>query len=259
MKIKYFFPLLLLLLLWFGSSRLAYAQTGNEFDPMKDDIGNNIPSLAVLIDSAISNNPYIQFRDLQIIVNTCKLKSSQVDWTKNIGFQSDLRYGNFYSYSTNSSGGIEPPAIASSHNDTKYGVALYVSLPFYTLVNRKNQIKIAKTEIDQAKSMAEVQRNEVRQLVIRQYNELVLKQNLLRIKSRYLETSRINMQMVEKEFSNGVLSVSEYARISETVSRTETDYENSRMDFLTAYMILEEIVGMNFYLTEQIPGTDDGN
>lgn len=255
MRILIFFLLLIMLI---GLQGSIQAQAESQFDPVKDDIVNNIPPLAALIDSAITNNPYVQFRDLQVIVNTCKLKASRVDWTKNIGFQSDMRYGNFYSYSTNSSSGIEPPAIASNHSDTKYGVALYISLPFYTVVNRKNQIKMAKTEIDQAKSMAEVQRNEVRQLVIRQYNDLILKQNLLRIKSRYLETSRINMQMVEKEFSNGVLSISEYSRISETVSRTETDFENTRMDFLTSFMILEEIVGINFHLTKQI-SPDDGN
>ena len=62
----------------------------------------------------------------------------------------------------------------------------------------------------QAQSMTEVQRDETRQLVIRQYNDLILKQRLLRIKSKYPEALRINMQMVEKEFTNGIISVTEY-------------------------------------------------
>jgi hypothetical protein len=98
--------------------------------------------------------------------------------------------------------------------------------------------------------MAQVQRIELRQTVIRQYNELILKHNLLKIKSKFLETSRINAQMAEKEFLNGVALVSEYARIAEINSRVESDFETVRMDFLTAYLILEEIVGIKFHIID---------
>jgi outer membrane protein TolC len=234
------------------------AQSARKFDLMKDDISGILPPLETLIDSAITNDPHILFRDQQIIVNTNKFKANRIEWTKNIGIQADLRYGNFYSYSTNSAGGIDP-SISSNHNDTKYGGALYLNLPFYTLANRKNQLKIAKTEIEQAQSMALAQRDERRQLVITQYNDVILKQHLIKIKAKYLETARVNMQMIDKEFSNGIISVSEYARISETISRTETDFENARMDFLTAYMILEEIVGFKFNIVNHNPDLYEHN
>jgi len=237
----------------------VHAQEGSQFDPVKDDISNKILPLEMLIDSAIANNPYIQFRDLQLIINDCKLRTNRIEWTRNFGVQTDIRYGNFYNYSTNSTGGVEPPPVSTVRNEFKYGAAVYMNLPLFTFANRRNQIKLAETEIQQAQRMAEVQRKETRQLVIRQYNELILKQRLLGIKAKYLETSRINMQMVEKEFSNGIISVTEYARISETVTRTESDYESSRMDFLTAFMILEEIVGMKFNLTNNISEAHEGN
>lgn len=235
------------------------AQESNQFDPIKDDISTKILPLEMLIDSAIANNPYIQFRDLQLIVNDCKLRSNRIEWTRNFGVQTDFRYGNFYNYSTNATDGVVPPAVSTVRNEFKYGAAIYMNLPLYTFANRRNQIKLAKTEIEQAQRMAEVQRNETRQLVIRQYNDLILKQRLLRIKSKYLQTSRINMQMVEKEFVNGIISVTEYARISEIVTRTESDYENSSMDFLTAFMILEEVVGIKFNITNNTSGSYEGN
>lgn len=89
---------------------------------------------------------------------------------------------------------------------------------------------------------------EIREQVIRQYNDVVVKQRLLRIKSRYLETSRINLQMAEKGFMNGTVTVDDYSQVSEIESRTESDFENTRMEFLTAYMILEEITGLTFNL-----------
>jgi outer membrane protein TolC len=54
------------------------------------------------------------------------------------------------------------------------------------------------------------------------------------------------MQMVEKEFQNGVRSATEYASASDTYARSEADLEGVKMDFRSAYMILEIIVGMKF-------------
>jgi outer membrane protein TolC len=248
-----------LLLLQFGFTGTLNAQQVKRFDPLKDDISNLLPPLAALMDSAIANNPYIQFRDLQVIVNNCKRKSNEIEWMRNIGFSADVRYGNFYNYSQNTVGGVEPPAVATNRAETKWGGAVYIKFPVYELVNRKNQLKMAGLEVDQAQKMAEVQRDEVRQLVIRQYNELVLKQRVLKVKSKFFETSKMSMVLVETEFLNGVIPLTEYSRLSEAASRTEVDYEVSRMDFLTAYLVLQEIVGINFQLTNQISGTDEGN
>ncbi len=244
------FPFVIIWL--FGINHFVSAQTEKRFDPLKEDIANKIPPLSVLQDSALAHNHYVQFRNLQIIVNYCKLKASQVDWTRNIGIQANVGYGNLYDYSMNSStSGTTPSSIATSRSETKYSTALYLNMPINTIVGRRNQVKLAKTEIEQAEQMAGVQRDETRQLVIRQYNDLILQQRLLRIKSKSFETGRINMQMVEKEFANGIVSVTEYARITDIVAKAEADYESARIDFLTAFMVLEEIVGMKFHLNAQ--------
>ncbi|MCX6266425.1 MAG: TolC family protein [Bacteroidetes bacterium] len=249
----------LVLLFWLLVQFPAHAQDNSMFDPVKDEISSNLPPLNVLLDSALSYNHYIHFRDLQLIVNKCKLQSSQVEWTRYIGMQANLGYGNFYSYSSSSSDGIQPINAAGNRSETKYSGTLYLNMPFNALVNRRNLVRLAKTEIEQAESMAEVQRDETRQLVIRQYNDLILKQRLFRIKSKYRETARMSFQMVEQEFLNGVIPITEYARQSDAASRAETDYESARMDFLTSYMILEEIVGMKFNLTTQMSGANEGH
>ena len=245
---KYGFQILILTIItnWYSS----LAQDVNSIDILKDDIEFMLPPLETLIDSAIANNPNVKFSDLQITVNRYKLRADRTLWTKNLGIQTDIRYGTFDNFSTNTSEGQNPSLIASRSNQMNYGAGAYIKLPFYEIVNRKNQINIDEAEIEQAKYFSLVQQKELRQTVIKQYNDLIVRQRILKIKSRYAETSRINMQMVEKEFSNGIISVSEYASIAESVSRTETDFETSRMDFLTTFMILEEIVGIKFNLTK---------
>lgn len=248
---KWIKPTLFLLLCLTGYPSKSFSQDSSNYEfTFTENIENLLPPLEILIDSAIANNPNVEFRVLQIKVNEYKLKSDRLQWLRNVGIQTDIRYGTFDNFSTNTAEGQNPSIISTRETQLNYGMGAYVKLPLYDFANRKNQINLSKTEVEQAQSMVEVQRNEIRQLVIRQYNDLVLKQKLLKIKSKYLETSRINMEMVEKEFQNGVVSIGEYSRISDLATRAESDFEISRVDYITGYMILEEIVGFKFNLNE---------
>ncbi|MEI8112102.1 MAG: TolC family protein [Bacteroidia bacterium] len=215
---------------------------------MKENIETMLPPLETIIDSAIANNPFVRFREMDIKVNEHKLQTDKIVWTKDLGVQTDIRYGTFNNFSTNTAEGQTPATLASLSSQFNYGVGAYLKVPIYDFVNRKNQINQSKAEIEKAISMAEVQRNEVRQLVIRQYNDVILKQRLLRNKSKYIETARVNMLMAEKEFQNGVIPLGEYTRISDIASRAESELESAKSDFTTAYMILEELVGIKFKL-----------
>lgn len=229
----------------------GYAQESKSFDLLNDDIESILPPLKTIIDSAITNNPYVKFRDLQIEANRSKLRSDRSLWVKNIGIQSDVRYGTFDNFSTNTAEGQNPSLLATRSNQFNYGVGAYIKFPIYDIVNRKNQIKFSQAELEQAQNMAELQRDELRQTVIKQYNEVILNQRLYKISSKYLETCRISMEMVEKEFLNGVVNITEYSRISDIFSKTQSDYESAKINFRTSFMILEEIVGFKFNLTNK--------
>lgn len=235
-------------LICFVLSEPVNAQISDSTVFPKEGIEAVLPPLSVLIDSALNHNAYVQFRDLDIIVERCKLKASRIEWTRNLGLQANYGYGNLYYYSTVSTGGIEPPASVSNRSEIKYSGAVYLSMPFYTIANRRNQIRLSKAEYEQAQWMSQHQRNETRQMIIRQYNDVILKHRVFKIKSEFWETSRINMQMVEKEFLNGVIPLAEYSRLSDATSRSQTDYETSRIEFVTSFMILEEMVGYKLNL-----------
>ena len=242
---KYILNIIIFLLCLYLLNSKVEAQN---FDILKDDLETILPPLETIIDSAIANSPYVKFRDLQIDINKRKLQSDKNTWARDFGIQTDVRYGTFDNFSTNTAEGQIPSLISTRRIQTNYGFGAYIKIPFFNVVNRKNQINLAKAEVEQAENFSQFQRDELRLSVIKQYNELIVKHRLLKIKSKYAETSKINMQMVEQEFTNGIISVSEYSRISEIVTRTEIDFENSRMEFLTAYMILEEITGIRFNL-----------
>jgi outer membrane protein TolC len=252
MKVDLSSYILLVIFIILSTQRSGNAQEKKEFDVLKDNIENRLPPLETIIDSALANSPFVRFREMDIMVNEHKLQTDKIVWTKDLGIQTDIRYGTFNNFSTNTTEGQSPSNLATLSNQLNYGVGAYLKVPIYDIINRKNLINQSKAEVEKAISMAEVQRNEVRQLVIRQYNDLILKQRLLRNKLKYAETAKINMQLTEKEFQNGIISTGEYTRISEIASRAETDIETTIVDFNTAYLILEELVGYKFNLNNTV-------
>lgn len=212
------------------------------FDLLNDDIKDFLPSLDVLIDSAVTKDPHVNFRKKQIDVNSYKLKTDGRQFFRNIGVQADIRYGNFDNWSTNVAEGQSPSTFGTTRTETKYGAGAYIKFPIFDIINHNNSQNMAKMEIAQAEDMYMMQRDELIQKVIIQVNDLILRQKILVIRSKFWETSRVNMLMTEKEFLNGVLPVSEYARLSSIVYKAEEDYEQAKSEFQNSYMILEEIV-----------------
>ena len=229
---------------------VCFAQESEEFNLYKDDIETLLPPLQTIIDSALVKNPDIKAKDLQIKINEFKLKSEKKRWSENLGLQTDMRYGTFDNFSTNTAVGQSPSVLSTRNNQLNYGVGAYVKIPLFDFINHRSQIGASKAEVEQAESLAEVQRDVLRQIVIKQYQEVILKQKILRIKSKYLETSRIDVAMSEKAFQNGIITVAEYSRISAINATTEVDFETAKNDFMTTFMILEEIVKTKFKLTK---------
>ncbi len=231
-----------------SASAEGLAQTDKPFDLLKDDITLALPSLNSLIDSAIVHDPQIRFNQLQVKVNKGNLRTQQALWTQDLGLQANVGYGTFNYIYNNSTGAGVPGSYSQTQSQTQYNVGAFFRLPVYDVVNHRNQVKVMKDQVDQAQSLIENEENLVRENVIKQYYTIVSMQRQLQIKSKYLETSKINMQLAEKSFTSGTITVDEYSRVSEIESRTETEYETIKVDFVSAYKTLEVMVGMKFDL-----------
>ena len=222
------------------------AQERRKVELQNDNIESLLPPHTVLIDSAIAHNPGIRSADLQTKVLQYKLNVDKSSWTKNLGLQTDVRYGTFDTFSTNTSAGQTPSTQATQNSQLNYGVGAFVKIPIFEAISRKYLIKSDQLEIEQTINLSEAQRNDLRQMVIKLYNDFILKHKLFVIKMKYAETIKINMQLAEKEFQNGVLNLDNYTRVCDTYARSEADFESVKMDLKTAYMTLEVVVGIKF-------------
>jgi outer membrane protein TolC len=224
------------------------AQTSEFEDNSSKAIEFKFPPLQVVIDSAIKRSPMLSFRKHHIGVVESTLESERIYWTRNLGIQGDSRYGNLSNFAT-SEDGVSNTAALTTAKQFNYSIGVYLKFPVFDVLNRKNQIKLAKLEVEEAISMAEFTKEEIRQTVIRLYQDLVLKQKLLQIRSRSVGDGRVNMEMVEKEFRNGVVPISEYVRINGMTANMEADYEKAMSEFITAKQLLEDMAGFVFGLT----------
>lgn len=206
----------------------------------------NIPPLNVIIDSVLKRNAMVRFRKQGIQSKESNVKSEKIYWTRNLGLQADSRYGTFDNTILNSDGGTSGSLINTNTRQWNYGVGLYLKLPLFDFLNRKNQVEQANLELDEAKSMLQFQEDEIRQNTIKLYQDLLLKQKLLNLTSQNLGNVKVNMEMVEKEFRNGIIPVSEYVRLSDVSSRVESDYEVAKSNFFLAKKLLEDVAGFSF-------------
>jgi outer membrane protein TolC len=231
-------PLILLLISTLSFRSIAQAQAKPEAELV-------IPPLFDLIDSALKYNALVRFRDMDIRAKEYKLKSERTNWTRNLGLQADTRYGTFDNYAYNNTG-LSTSMLLTNSRQFNYGMGVYMKFPLSDLFDRKNQINRASYELEQAHSMADAQQDELRQEVIRLYHELLLKQRVLRIRSKALGSARVNQDMIENEFRNGLIPVVEYVRVSDIVSNVEADFEKAKSEFISSRMILEDLAGFPF-------------
>jgi len=240
---KTIFKITVILYLLFFQISEVKAQNSSENESKSSNTKLIIPSLNVLIDSALVNNGMVNYRKLEIDAKHCNLKEKQQYWTRNFGVQVNSGYGTFNNLSS-ISGDNSNVNLASNTKQLNYNVGFYLKMPVFDVINRKSQIKQAKSELEQAKSLAKSQQDELTQIVIRNYEELLLKQNLLELRASNLGNAKVNMEMVEKEFRNGLIPISEYVRISDMTFRIAAEFEQAKSEFMVSKKLLENLTGI---------------
>jgi outer membrane protein TolC len=245
-KIFYVLSILSLIVISFNTIQ---GQTSELDDSSLSSSEFKFPTLRVVMDSVLKRSAMVNFRNYNIESKEATLATERIHWSRNIGVQADTRYGNLSNFAT-SEDGLNNTAALTTARQFNYSVGLFVRFPLFDAINRKNQIKLAESEVEAAKSMADFEKEQIRQTVIIRYQDLIFKHKLLQIKSRNLGDGRVNRQMVEKEFRNGIVPLSEYVRITNLTADMEAAYEKAMSEFIIAKQLLEDMAGFVFSLID---------
>jgi hypothetical protein len=220
------------------------------YNPLIDDITEKIPPLEALIQMAIQFSPKVKLTDALIGVNYCDLKSSRRNWTKNFGVESYLQYGNYFFEDKIEN--IQPNYVLSTSIRTVFAVSAYIRMPAIDIINRNNEINKSKRLIEQNLAQREQEELEIRQDVILQYNRLVQFQKLLRIVNEFQQYALLQMQMAEREYLNGDITIAELTRLKDIQMIRAVEFQDRIYELYMAYDLLQELVGVRFNLINVI-------
>ena len=237
-------PYIVLLML-----RMAMAQDINDFIANGlevNDISKKLPPLDSLVVMAKEHSPF-----LKVTLNEQQYRDGVVSfeqraWLQYINLEAGYNYGIFDNLSNSQIAGDPQSQALFSTEQSRYQLGVSVRLPLSAIINRRAKILSAKGEAEKARYETEVAEMELEQQVTILYNDLLKVHRMFFLANAIVDTFRVQSLRAEKDFANGVISVTEYTRLQQMMNQASMNYELQRSDFVAAVMALENITGADF-------------
>ena len=115
-----------------------------------------------------------------------------------------------------------------------------------------NEINKNKWYIEQSLAQRKQEELEIRQDVILQYNRLIQSQKLLRIVNEFQQYTLLQMQMAEREYLNGDITIAELTRLKDIQMIRAVEFQDRIYELYMAYDLLQELIGVRFNLINVI-------
>lgn len=135
------------------------------------------------------------------------------------------------------------------NSETRYSIGAYLRIPIGSVLDR-SAVKMSEQEIVKAEQLYQRTLQELRQLVIVQYNNLIKSHRSLIVRSNLVATYKAQMLRAERDFTEGNIDVSEYSRLNEMYATSMINLEENKVEFNTALQLLQETVGITIDLKE---------
>jgi outer membrane protein TolC len=232
-----------LILLTCSHSTLAQADIDDI--PKSEKVFLELPPLASLIDSAVKYSPLVAYHQADMKQKLLEYEIVNRRWLENLSMESDIKYGMFDNLLiTDDPAGTGSQGIISANKQTRYSAGVGIRIPITDIINRKKEKQISMIAYQKSTLEREKAEQELRHILITQYNNLILNDRILKIKTENMNSLHLQLIMGEKQFANGELSLSEMGALKEIYSKAQIDFEMARSNFFTSYLILEDIVGI---------------
>lgn len=196
------------------------------------DLAKYLPPLSMLLDSAIANSPRLAHYGSIVESFEYNVSLKKMNWTNHVQIAGQYNYGD----------------IGSAPNAVFLGKQLSVgfAVPLGSIANRKNEVKMAVSQLRAEENTYEHIKLEVQEEVIETYNGLLLFQRLIGIQAEAMQSAELAMEMAEERFRRGELSMDQLGTYIELQAKYKTAYETMRTSFNNSYNKLERIVGVPF-------------
>jgi outer membrane protein TolC len=194
---------------------------------------DSIRPLSYYLESAVSNSPILKMHAAQVDQKKLELHLMKYAWMREIYVTADTKLGNY--------GNANPV----DQFNLGYGTGAFVRFPLTAIVGNGDRKKIAKLDIEVSNYQRLNIEGELKKLVINQYNEVLLKRNLIKIQVEAVDVSLVNYKIAEEEYMGGTINIDAFSRTSQIYFTQLSALEKTKSEYKISIELLAEICGLN--------------
>lgn len=209
-----------------------------------NDITQRLPPLSELLIKAENNAPILRMYEAQMVRNKAKVKFEKRNWKTYLGIEANARYGlldNFVLSDDATNTGYSNTK-SSNSEENRYYVGIFARVPLSAIADRSNVV-YAKQEIEMVKQQRLARLKELREDVIVYYNNVIKTYNQMTLRNKMCESYNIQVLRARKDYINGNIAYSEYARLNEMYTKASIELQSVKVDYHTTLQLLQELVG----------------
>lgn len=211
-------------------------------------IDRELPELHVLLDSALINSPLLKVSDKQISQVLEQIKIEKKSWSEYFSLDANAKYGlyNQLTLSDVTSGEQTETGIQSKDQQFNYYVGVTFKMPLSDIAKKGNKLKILNDNISEKQQEREELKQQLQQLIIKEYFNLVFLSKSIKINQEILQSLTASLMKSERDIQSGTISIESYNTMLIQKSKAEENYFKVKSEYYAQYKNLELITGCKF-------------
>jgi outer membrane protein TolC len=184
-----------------------------------------------LVQLAWKNHPTNEILRRKLAIAQLDVGRVSADWLNMISIQGNINEFNIKSADPN------VPVFLPRYN---FGIVV----PLGIFVTNTNKAKHNQQLLSVAHEEINVQKLEMRSMVLKAYNEYLLREKIFKIQSQQFSDKESGYKLIEKRFQNGETSFDVYTAAQADLNRVSIQLLESDLDFKNAKLDLEQLIGL---------------
>lgn len=206
-----------------------------------------LPELNVFIESALNNSPLLRINEREIDKFLEEISMQKKSWTDFFLIDANTKYGLFNQLlidEQSTTSGTDVATKTAKEQFNYYG-GLTIRMPLSTFLNKKNELKILKSDIEESKLKNEQLKKEITQLVIEEYFKLVYLKESMEIAQDAMQTTKINYMRSIRDFENGILNLNDFTILVNTKAKSDEAYSKVKNEYYAQFYKIQILTGIN--------------
>lgn len=151
-----------------------------------------------------------------------------------------------YNYGNQTSGIINDPNSLSgipANSTLRHSVGVNLILPLDRLAGRRNLIQKQELRYQQAELQRQAQEQDLRQDVIRLYQEVLRAKKSLALYQQAFLSADTDHELVERQFREGQVTLGDLSQVNSRYAQAAIAQEQAASQYETSFLLLEELAG----------------